>query len=287
MGIEWKWIDNQQDWEKAFNDICNSLAIGIDTEYDSFRYFREKLCLIQISTSTKTYLIDPLQRLDISMLGKILADEKILKILHAGDNDIRLLNRDYGFVFNNIFDTYRAAAVLGCESLSLSFLLRHCLGVEVEKTKKMQRSQWEKRPLTDRQLEYAVRDTSHLLGLCHAMQLRIKEQNLEKRAYEMFQNIANVRWTEKILDLAGHKKIKGYEELTEEQKSRLQALFRWRFNKAKQINVARFMILSDTNLIEISKSAPDSIEALNIASKLSPKKVNRFGREIVSLLMTL
>ncbi|MBK7552845.1 MAG: hypothetical protein IPI61_14895 [Syntrophaceae bacterium] len=88
--------------------------MAIDTEYDSLRYFRDKLCLIQVGTEERTYLFDPLDRkLEFSFLGKICRSPAQVKILHAGDNDIRILKRDYGFEFRNVFDTQRGGLAAG------------------------------------------------------------------------------------------------------------------------------------------------------------------------------
>ncbi|MEA1970978.1 MAG: hypothetical protein U9N37_05095, partial [Thermodesulfobacteriota bacterium] len=69
MDNSWTLVDNQQKLGSARSDILSARHIGIDTEYDSFRYFREKLCLIQIRTESRTYIFDPLLNMDISFLG--------------------------------------------------------------------------------------------------------------------------------------------------------------------------------------------------------------------------
>ena len=126
----WYVVDTQSKAEEAAEDIASSQVIGIDTEYDSLRYFREKLCLIQIRADHRTYLFDPLDGLDISFLGEYFSSPSICKVMHAGDNDIRILKRDYDFVFNNIFDTHRAASLLGTVRLSLANVVGEYLGIE-------------------------------------------------------------------------------------------------------------------------------------------------------------
>jgi ribonuclease D len=123
MKHPWTFVNTPAQLKMAEETIRMSDIICIDTEYDSFRYFRDKLCLIQIQTGEKTWLIDPLADLDLSFLGNVLNDRKILKIFHAGDNDIRILKRDFAFAFRNIFDTHRAASLLGYRQLALGLLL--------------------------------------------------------------------------------------------------------------------------------------------------------------------
>jgi ribonuclease D len=146
MNKTWFLVDTQKKLQRAVDDFDNSSLLSIDTEYDSFRYFREKLCLVQIKANNATYVLDPLHNLDLSFLGKYFADEDIVKILHAADNDIRLMKRDYGFDFKNIFDTHRAAHLLGFQQLSLEKMIFQFLGVELnrseEHTSELQSPMW-------------------------------------------------------------------------------------------------------------------------------------------------
>lgn len=283
----WVWVDNYEKIDKARIDIKSSAIICMDTEYDSFRYFREKLCLIQINTENRTYLFDPLDTLDLSFLGSTFSDPDTVKIMHAGDNDIRILKRDYGFEFNNIFDTHRAASILGHQHLSLESIISWYLGIELNKTKKIQRSRWENRPLTVEQINYAVQDTRYLADLYVKLKDEIGQNGRGEMASKAFEEMAAVRWRKKPLDPYGHLKIKGAEELNKHQKERLKTLFSWRFKKAKETNIARFMILSDENLVNLSKLEIHSIESLTKATSVSPQKVKNFGQEIVKVLNQL
>jgi Ribonuclease D len=284
MRNSWIWVDNCQKINTARKDMQSSAVISMDTEYDSFRYFHEKLCLIQIKTEKMTYLFDPLDTLDFSFLGIIFSDPEIIKIMHAGDNDIRILKRDYQFEFKNIFDTHRAASLLGCHYLSLASVIFRYLGIELNKSKQVQRSQWENRPLTDEQINYAVQDTRYLADLYIRLKGEIKQRGLEDKASGIFEKMAEVRWHEKTFDPGGYLKIEGAKKLSDHQKSCLKTLFRWRFQTAKETNTACFMILSNRNLVDLPNSDIHSIESLRKAGKLSPKKVRIFGQEIVEAL---
>lgn len=285
MKQNWVWVDNPQKLQKAVEAIRTSPLIGIDTEYDSFRYFREKLCLVQIKTLKKTYLFDPFAAIDIPSLRGSFSDPRIIKILHAGDNDIRILSRDYGFKFNPIFDTQKAASLLGCRYLSLGSVVEQFLGMDLKKTKKMQRSQWESRPLTDEQILYAIQDTEHLIELYRRLSEELRENGLDKKASKAFEEeIASARWVEKIFDPRGYRRIGGCEELNKFQKNRLKALHRWRFQKARETNMALFMILSDQNLLDLSRVKVHSMESLQKVVRLSPRRLATLGPELVDLL---
>jgi ribonuclease D len=281
---QWTWVDTLVKRRYAEKEIKASPVLCIDTEYDSFRYFRDKLCLIQIKAEKRTYLFDPLNDLDISFLAEPFANSAILKILHAGDNDIRLLKRDYGFAFKNIFDTHRAAAILGCHYLSLSTLIGQYLGIDLEKKKKIQRSQWDKRPLSEEQLQYAVLDTAYLRPLYEKLVAEIYAKGLGKEALRAFADIAAVTWQEKTLDIQAHKKIKPYAFLSADQKKSLKLLWNWRFQKARDLNRAIFMILSDQELVHLTKIENLTRTGLKTEGALSTERAARFGEEILNLL---
>jgi ribonuclease D len=280
----WTWVDSPAKRRSAEKDLRTSSILCIDTEYDSFRYFHDKLCLIQIRAEMRSYLFDPLNGIDLSFLAEFLGETAILKILHAGDNDIRLLRRDYGFAFRNVFDTHRAAALLGCQYLSLATLIREFLGIDLEKKKKVQRSEWDRRPLSEEQLRYAVLDTAYLKPLYERLAAQIQVRGLEKQAVRAFEEITAATWHEKDFDAGGYKRIKAYPPFTAVQKKRLRGLFRWRFRKARELNRAIFMILSEQDLVHLTRMEKLTLSGLKDECGFSVEKAARFGKEILDIL---
>ncbi len=275
--VNWVWVDDPQKMRKAGESIGKASLVAVDTEYDSFRYFREKLCLIQVKAGKKTYVFDPLEGPEPTVLGACFSNPAVLKIMHAGDNDVRILKRDYGFSFRNIFDTHRAASLLGCRHLALSTLIEQYLGIAFTKEKKMQRSRWDLRPLSQEQLQYAVADTEHLADLYRVLDRELRERGLEAEAARAFEEVAAAQWREKELPKRGHERINGYMGLNPEERKRLQRLFRWRFRKAKERNRALFMILSDRELIALSRSGVCSTEELLASGILSAERAVAFS----------
>ncbi|MCX5820421.1 MAG: ribonuclease D [Deltaproteobacteria bacterium] len=285
MKKTWTFVNTPAKLAKAEKSIRSAPVIALDTEYDSFRYFREKLCLLQIQAGERTWLIDPLaEGLDLSFLGDVLIDPDILKIFHAGDNDIRILKRDYAFAFRNIFDTHRAASLLGFRQLALSTLLSTHLGVTLEK--KMQRSRWDIRPLSEEQLDYAALDTAHLPGLYRKLDTELHEKGLEKEAKRLFVGMTAVVWRPRVLDRSAHRNIAGYAQLTSGQKERLRLLYRWRFEKAEEINRACFMLLPDPQLVALARLDAASLTTLAGPGPLSAEGSHRFGPEILKILQS-
>ncbi len=207
-------------------------------------------------------------------------------MLHAGENDIRLLNRDYGFTFNAVFDTHRAASLMGCTHLALAVLVDTYLGEALEKSKSIQRSRWDTRPLAEEQIEYAVQDTRYLIALYRIMNEKLQGEGLTQKAAEAFERVTATRWSEKRLDKEGYLKIRGADELDGHQQDRLKALYCWRFWKAQRTNRARFLILSDQDLIDLAAHDIDSLESLHRSGLISPAKVESYGKELADLLNT-
>ena len=278
MDAKWLFVDTQKKLQRAVNDFERAKVLSIDTEYDSFRYFREILCLIQIHANNTTYVFDPLENLNLSFLGKYFDNQRIVKILHAADNDIRLLKRDYKFNFKNIFDTHRAALLLGFQQLSLEKMIKEFVGVELKKNKKIQRSRWDSRPLTEEQLEYAVQDVIYLPALYEKQSAALGIKDLKDAAAEAFVKIAETNWREKRLDRHGHTKIKGYYCLNQEQKELIKRLYIWRFHRAKDENRAVFMFLPDKNLLELAQDTKSP------EKYLSQRKLKLYGDEIEQLI---
>ena len=278
MENDWIFVDTPKKIKRAFDNFENTSILSIDTEYDSFRYFREILCLIQIHANETTYIFDPLGKLNLSFLGKFFNDEAIVKILHAADNDIRLLKRDYLFDFQNIFDTHRAAMILGLHQLSLEKMINHFLNADLKKSKKMQRSRWDKRPLTDEQLLYAMQDVIFLPALYKEQLRQLRVKGTEETASDAFAKIAAATWQEKIIDRRGHTKLAGYYSLNQKQKDLLKKLYAWRFHRAKEENRAIFMFLPDKNLLELAQNVE------NIKGILPPEKFKLYGAQLERII---
>ena len=178
------WVAAPASLQKMIEAISASPLLAIDTESNSLFAYRERVCLIQISTPETDYLIDPLQMDDLSSLAPIFANPAQLKIFHAAEYDIICLKRDYRFVFNNIFDTMIAARILAEPRIGLGSLLETYFGVDLEK--KYQRANWGKRPLSGEMLDYARMDTHYLFALKTVLEEKLITQDLWNLAQEDF-----------------------------------------------------------------------------------------------------
>ena len=176
----------------ALEELCRRLQgeaiVAVDLEADSMHHYREKVCLIQISSARETVLVDPLACSGLAPLGGILADPAVLKVMHGADYDIRSFHRDFGFEVANLFDTMIAAQFLGETEIGLAALLRKRFGVELDK--QYQKADWSRRPLEPGMIEYAAKDTAHLIDLYSQI------EELEKRLIALLP--PEESWTEEL-----------------------------------------------------------------------------------------
>lgn len=188
-------VDSQESFTRAVNELKICSEIGLDLEFDRERYsYGLTLCLIQIQGHSCSYVFDPFTISDLTPLYNILEDDKVLKILHSPSEDLRILHRSNCFP-TNIFDTETAAKLLDMNQLSLSALLSNCLNVTLDKT--LQKSNWYQRPLSTAQIKYAASDVIHLFALRdHLLQLaRMKSYDvlnwitIENKNWDTFREV--------------------------------------------------------------------------------------------------
>jgi ribonuclease D len=163
-------------------------------------------------------------------------------------------------------------------------LVQHYLGVAFEKKKRLQRSRWDQRPLTDEQIRYAVQDTALLLPLYEILQAELDARGLRQEAERVFEEVCRVEWTPKTLDRRGHARISGYTDMSPEQQRRLKRLYRWRFEKAFQTDRAAFMILSDADMVTLVKEADEGPLDRRVRDLPLRGQANRYLDDIVNII---
>ena len=105
---ELAWVDTPARFKEMLSQVMGQPVVAIDTESNSLYAYQEQVCLVQISTIDKDYLVDPLALKDLSELSGLFESPDIEKVFHAAEYDLMCLMRDFGFQFNNIFDTMLA-----------------------------------------------------------------------------------------------------------------------------------------------------------------------------------
>lgn len=276
------WVDKQAQLDKALEQIADHRIIAIDTEADSLHSYFDKVCLIQISDTSDDFVIDPLARIDIARFGKIIGDPSITKVLHGADYDLRILNRDFGFVMSGLIDTMVSAQLLGYEAYGLAALLERHFNVKVNKAH--QRADWAMRPLPPDMLEYAAMDTRFLVPLAAKLREELVALGRWEWAVEEFGRLEAIRFRDASEDEEPWRKIKNISGLDRRGLAVLRDLHRWRDALARKADRPPFKIIGNDAMVDIAREKPESAEALGKLKSVAQYHRQRYGRDLVEIV---
>lgn len=143
-------------------DLGSQRFIAVDTEFHREKTYKPKLCLVQLGMGKRVAAVDPLARgLDLAPLWELFADQRVLKVFHGAEQDMEVLHYAAGALPNPVYDTQIAAMACGLgQQIGYGALVDSLLGVKLDKG--AQFTDWTRRPLSERQLEYALSDVLYL-----------------------------------------------------------------------------------------------------------------------------
>ncbi len=212
-------------------------------------------------------------------LGEILQDPDVEVVFHDADYDLRLLNQDYGWNVNHIFDTRIAAQLLGIKAFGLAALLEQFFEVKLDK--KHQRADWSLRPLTQGMLDYAAQDTRYLLDLRDQLKSRLEKLGRWDWAKEEFDRLEGTKWEEDDSSLS-FLRIKGARDLTRRELALLRELVPWRDSVAREVDRATFRVMGNEVLLDIARTAPKTVKDLSSLKGMPRGILDRGGHAILS-----
>lgn len=266
--------------------------IALDTESDSLYSYYPKVCLIQITTYADPgvpdpgrvvdFLVDPLRLEKLGDLGRVLADPAVEVVMHAAENDILTLQRDFHFKFTHIFDTQLAARILGWQGVGLASILETQFGLINDK--RMQRTNWGVRPLTPQQIAYAQMDT-HYLPELRALQIQeLKSRGRWEEAQEAFQQLSSVDFDGRTPNQRSFWQMKDIRSVPREHTGVLEALWEWREGEAQRQNRPPFKVAHDQVLVRLAAAQPGDRQTLYEVEGLSNYQIERYGKAIVAAI---
>ncbi len=279
---EFEIIDRLSGLEALAKGLAREDVIAVDTEADSFYHYFDKTCLVQIATRKTSYLIDPLALggpAELAPLGPVFASSKIRKVFHAAEYDIFVLKRDCGFTFSNLYDTMVSAQLLGYPAIGLAALIEHHFGIKVPKDE--QRSDWSRRPLTDKQLKYAAGDVLYLIRLATKLEKALQHAARLTWAQEEFEALTQRRWPDREFDTHGHVRIKGAKKLDPKSLEVLRELYLMRDERAREVDRPTFKVLGNRTLLELAETKPKRLSDLNGVKGVTELIVRRMGKDIL------
>lgn len=242
----------------AVADLRRAGRFALDTESNSLYAYHYRVCLIQAASDSADYLIDTLALPDQSLLHELVAEPGIEVTMHAAENDTLLLHRDFGFRFHRLFDTLWAARILGWRQAGLAAILQDLFGVQLDK--RMQRTDWGRRPLTPDQIAYARLDTHYLLPLRDRLEAELKARGRWAEAEEAFAGLTAIVWEGK--EAPSFWRLPGAWDLEPRQQAVLKALFDWREAAASRRDIPPFKVMGNEVLITLAKTQPATLSEL-------------------------
>lgn len=277
------YIADQKKLSEFSQRALKSTVLAIDTEFLNEKTYYEKLCLLQFATDEEVVLVDPFALEDLSVLSPVLTSDKVVKVFHAGYQDIKLLLRDVGVVPRPLFDTQVAAALLGhVQQIGLAALVKLRCGITLKKTDSY--TDWSRRPLSSSQLRYAASDVVYLPRLYKQMKDQLRKKG-------------RLEWLQPEFDLMsdpGHyetdkreryRSLRRVSQLLPVQLAAAREIAAWREEQAQQRNIPRKWVLSDEEVVEACKREPKSIDDLFMVRGLSRHLSTADARTVLSLML--
>ena len=247
------------------NELCSKLNksefLSIDTEFIREKTYWPKLCLIQVFNGKEKIIIDPLAKdIDLKSFFEILNNKEIVKVFHSGRQDIEIFYNLTKKIPQNIYDTQIAAMVCGFgDSIGYENLVSQLLGKKIDKTSRL--TNWSNRPLSKKQINYAISDVTHLFEIYPIIRDKIISNKRENWLKEEIKILISKK-TYELNPNDSWKRLK-YRNLSKNSIGVLIELSKWREIKAQKKDVPRGNVIRDDAIYELCSAQPKNIEDLN------------------------
>ncbi len=253
-------------------------VLAFDTEFTWERTYYARLGLVQLAAADgRCFLVDPLAAGDLAPLGELLANERIVKILHDAPQDLMILRRATGVAARTVFDTRLAAGFAGLASTpSLANLLAETVGVHLAKAHT--RADWLARPLAPAELDYAADDVRYLPEVAERLRGRARTAGVETWLDEDLAALDDPGLTADKPVAEAYLRIRAAANLAPRPLAAVRELAAWREQAARAADLPRRWLLEDGELVAIAAALPQTPDGL----KLKPPAVARWGAELLA-----
>ncbi len=277
-------IQKQSELEQACAALAQNPYLTIDTEFLRDKTYFSKLCLIQMAgPGVDAFAVDPIgTKLDLSPVWDLMRNESVLKVFHAARQDLEIFFFEMGSLPHPIFDTQVAAMVCGHgDQIAYHGLVRNITGHGLEKS--AQFTDWSRRPLTDKQMRYALDDVTYLREVYEALSKELKDKKREKWVMEEMDILTSTE-TYDLDPLEMWKRIKIRSDKPQVL-AVLRALAAWREEDARERDVPRGRILKDDTLADLAMYMPGSMDGLlRIRSLPNDLAKGRMGKKLLEVI---
>jgi ribonuclease D len=244
--------------------VCKRFAqfdtVTVDTEFMRETTYWPKLCVIQMAGPEDAVIVDAMApEIDLDPFFKLMANEKVMKVFHAARQDIEIVYHRGGLIPHPVFDTQVAAMVCGFgDSISYDQLVHRLTGARLDKSSRF--TDWSRRPLSERQVDYALADVTHLRDVYQALSARLAEQKRTEWVREEMEVLTSPDTYQLEPDLAWKRlKLRVRKPI---ELAILQEIAAWREREAQSRDVPRGRVLKDDAIYEIAQQQPTTAAAL-------------------------
>lgn len=250
---------------KDLETLCKKLEtapyITVDTEFLRDKTYWPKLCLIQVANTEEGFLIDPLaEGIDLAPFYKLMAHPKVIKVFHAARQDIEIFYHMGGVIPDPLFDTQIAAMACGFgESVGYETLVRKIAREKVDKTSRF--TDWSHRPLSEKQLAYALADVTHLRPVYEAFAKQLSDQGRVRWVAEEMAILQSPA-TYDLKPEDAWKRLKARVK-NKRQLGVLMELAAWREREAQSRDLPRNRVMKDDALFELATQQPKALKDLD------------------------
>lgn len=279
-----EFITNQDAFDDFVRTLKGTSVLAIDTEFLREKTYYPRLCLLQLATDNAIAVVDPFKVEKLGVLAEALQDESIVKVLHAGSQDIEILLRETGVVPHPLFDTQIAATLMGhVQQVGLGPLVSSVLGVQLKKGDSF--TDWSRRPLSRSQMNYAADDVRYLPKVYNRMHEELEKLDRLHWLDEEFEELSNPNRYQ-LDPRERFRKLKRVSSLNRRQLSAAREAAAWREKKAQQHDIPRKWIVTDEQIVEACKREARSIDELYMVRGLAEKLSTKAARELVNAIST-
>lgn len=270
-------LTEKKEIENFLQSKLKSDQIAVDIEFMRRNTFFPEPCVIQISDGKNHACIDLTLDLNYKKIFQEIFCENKIIIMHSCRQDLEILKLILGYIPKSIFDTQFAASFLGYKyQIGYAEIIKLIFGVDIDKTEKM--TNWKKRPLTSKQISYALNDVIYLNRLYSNLYDELKNTNKLEYFYEEFNSYIEDIKLDPSTENAW-KKIKSINKLNPKAKNIAKIISTWRERKAIELNLPRNWILLEKDIIELSKKFNEK-NIINFPIKESSLNIEKFSIEI-------
>jgi ribonuclease D len=280
--MQYQLIEDEISLQKLCQQYNNAEILAIDTEFVRTRTLYPKLGLLQIFDGKQLALIDPVAINDLSPFWQLMTNENIVKVLHACSEDLEVFLTSANCKPVNLIDSQIVMSFLG-HGLSMGYaaMVEHFTGIELDKSES--RTDWMKRPLTQKQLDYASADVDYLFQLYPKFITEIEQAGQLDYAKQETQLLIERKFTPIDEDNL-YCQMKLACRLNSKQLNTLKHLVRWRFQQAKKRDLPIGFVAKDHTLMAIAQHNPQTIEAMNRVKGAELLDIRHKGKTMLTIV---